>query len=335
MNHSFGVRVGIGTLILLLITSITPIQAARAPLYLTTMTHMESSFMDDRDRALYDRHLEQLTYGMDLADAYGAKLTIESEKPFARADAKYGVNFMSQILARGHGVGTHCDVGFKDPLMSSEQFAAKLRENKALVDALVGPENNLGCSGAGGVNDYVIGAHLAGFSYLNGIVSMHYLSMPLENRPSPQWTNEYIQRGHFHENAPLDLEARIYPFRLKDASDFVPDEDGVIVISAGDLGGLIRLQETAAGKDCRNQCTLTRSDVDEAVRLIREVDSLRDPNKLAKASLYLEAAIFVPENEDGLRYFFSQMQALAAEGVITWATQADVYRAFAAHESAQ
>ncbi|MRR32743.1 hypothetical protein EG834_20985, partial [bacterium] len=181
-----------------------------APLFLTTMTHMESNFIDDQEQAVFLRHVDELRYAMDLAEQYGALLTIESEKPFARANATWNLNIMAEIRDRGFSVGTHCDIGYSDPLMSVSQYANLFTENKSLVDVLIGAENNLGCSGGGSVNDWALAASQAGFKYLDGIVGMHYLSMPLQNRPGPEWTDEFIRGGNFHLNAPVDMDQRIY-----------------------------------------------------------------------------------------------------------------------------
>lgn len=304
-----------------------------APLYMTTMTHMEGPWNDDRDEGLFLRHVEQLRYSMDLADEYDAILTIESEKPFARGNVIWNLNIMAEIQSRGHGVGTHCDIGFKEPLMPVEQFAQMFSENKALVDALVGVENNLGCSGGGGANDWVLAASMAGFKYLDGIVGMHYLAMPLENRPDSTWTDEFIRSEGYHINAPVDLYHRIYPFGVANAQDFVADENLVIVVSSGELGPLAGMAEglgEIGGGKCRPECALANADVDTLVANILEINQNRDRGRVAKLTVYLPISLFVEENEDGVRYFFNQMQILANQGVITWATQRQVYEAYVA-----
>ncbi len=60
-----------------------------APLLFALMTHMEGGHKDEENQDLFMLHVEQLRYGMDLADAYGARLTIESERPFALACRKW------------------------------------------------------------------------------------------------------------------------------------------------------------------------------------------------------------------------------------------------------
>jgi len=300
---------------------------------MTTMTHMEHGFDDDENQAVFEQHIQQLTYGMDLADAYGARLTIESEQPFAIANTKWSRNFMAEIAARGHGVGTHCDFGFRDEVMPPDKYSRFFAENKALVDALVGAENNLGCSGGGGANDWALAASMAGFKYLDGIVGMHYLSMPLANRPDNTWTDDYIRSEGYHMNAPVDLYQRIYPFGVANAQDFVADEAPVIVVSSGEMGPLVGMAEgvgEVGGGQCRPECVLTDEDVNALVAKIMDINQKRDRSRVAKLTVYIPAALFVEENGDGLRYFFSQMQSLAQQGIITWATQKQVYEAYVA-----
>ena len=312
-----------------------PVHQGDAPLFMTTMTHMEGNFTDDRDQGVFLRHVEELRYGMDLADEYGAILTFESEKPFARANALWNLNIMAEIRDRGFGVGTHCDIGFNEPPMAVGKFAAMFVENKSLVDALIGAENNLGCSGGGSVNDWALAASQAGFKYLDGIVSMHYLSMPMENRPGLEWTDEFVRNGHFHLNSPVDLYQRIYPFEVANAQDFLPDENPVIVISSGELGLFSAMaekgREYGGGPILHDdEYTFDNADVDALVQKILEVDQNRDRKRIAKLCVYLPANAYVPENDEVLRYFFEQMQILANQGVITWATQKQVYEAYVA-----
>ena len=75
------------------------------PIYFTSMTHLEGDAPDFDSREAFFHNVVLLGRAMDLADAWGALLTVESEKPFARANRKWGVNFMKLIADRGHGVG--------------------------------------------------------------------------------------------------------------------------------------------------------------------------------------------------------------------------------------
>lgn len=299
------------------------------PLYLTTMTHMEGGWLDDKDEDLFLRHVDQLHYGMDLAEEYDAILTIESEKPFAQANTTWGVAIMKEVLDRGHGVGTHCDIGgVGQKTITLAQQILQMKENKKLVDELVGAENNHGCSGAAGPNDWAQATVEAGFDYINGIVSMHLLAIPEENRPdNGLWTDNYIAK-HYHENVPTDLADRIYLMQLADTLDFEPDESG-IVVSSGELGRVDGLAEGGDYEACpQSNCPFTTEDVDVLVEIITEVNSYRDPSRVAKLTIYLPASNFAEENEEALRYLFSEMQKLQEAGQVQWASQWEVVETY-------
>ena len=91
--------------------SVAPSAKTNAPLYFTTMTHMEEDFKDDTDQGLFDRHVTNMRWAMDLFDEYGAKLTFESDQPFAKANSIWGVNVLKEAVDRGHGAGTHAGFG--------------------------------------------------------------------------------------------------------------------------------------------------------------------------------------------------------------------------------
>ena len=172
------------------------------PLYMTTMTHMEGNwdFVLEAEPG-FTRQVERLEYGMDIAEQYGAILTIETEEPFARANVKWDRNVMQEILDRGHGVGSHCDRG-NNNASSYEDFVQQLTTIKGLVDDLVGPEHNRGCSGAGSPFDWAQGLVEAGFEYVDGIVGFHMLAFPLSERPSG-WDDLTIYKEYYHDNVPV------------------------------------------------------------------------------------------------------------------------------------
>ncbi|MEK9156956.1 MAG: hypothetical protein AAB448_02375 [Patescibacteria group bacterium] len=312
-------------------TDDSPSTRDAGPLFFATMTHMEGSLTDDVNEVMFLKHVDALRFAMDLADEYKASLTIESEKPFARANVNWGVNIMKEILDRGHGVGTHCDIGFNKTATSVTAFAAEFKENKSLVDALVGATNNVGCSGGGSSVDWVLAASQAGFKYIDGVVGMHYLAMDISNRPSGSWTDAFIRKDGYHYAAPFNLADRISVFGLADATDFNEDTDWKIAVLAGELGALQNMSEGDAEK-CTRICPLTNADIDALVQQIHEAVTLRDSSHVSKLDVYLTVNLFTPENEDVLRYFFSEVEKLADQGVITWATQKEIYEAFVAFQ---
>jgi hypothetical protein len=300
-----------------------------APIYFATMTHMEGNHTDDRDRGVFDRHVAGLRYALQLATEYNAKITVESEQPFAKASIAYGVNVLKEFVDAGMGVGTHCDINPRRdyPL---PQLVRELTTRKQLVDTLVGAEHNRGCSGAGGASDWASGMIRAGFTYIDGIVGFHYLSMPLSERPDG-WTDDYINETAYHDNAPQDLTLRYHPFFVKNALDFVPDEDGTLLVSAGSVGTLQQLEESRAeGADyasCAPNCPLETGDVDALIAEVREIADLHDGSAIGKIDVHIQTSDWEIENDTVLRYFFTEMNKLVDEGVIEWATQGEVYDA--------
>jgi hypothetical protein len=298
-----------------------------APLLMTTMTHMEQNHKDDELEAIFWNHVDQIRYGMNLADEYGAKLTFESEKPFSRANVLWDHNMMQEILDLGHGAGTHCDLGGQETNLSVEDFTEMISENKALVDDLIGEDENWGCSGNGGQTDWALAMGAAGFKYINGIVGFHYLPMDESERPEG-WTDTAIRKEFFHDNSPVDIEDRIYPRMLADAKDFEADEDGIIMLSPGSLGRLDNILDDERANCTGKNCTMTTDDVDEAIRQLIEISEFRDTSRVAKVDLYFPVDQWQDENEDVLRYFFEEIQKLEQDGILQWATQKEVYEIF-------
>jgi len=309
-------------------TTVVPVEEGETrlkgetPLFFTTMTHMESNFKDDTNEKMFRNHINDLNYAMDLFEEYEALMTVETEQPFSRANHVWDTNFLQEILDRGHGVGTHCDFGVNEALMPVGEYAKYFRENKDLVDDLVGAENNKGCSGGWGPNDWALAAAAGGFDYLDGFAGFAALAMPLESRPEG-WTDEYIKEVTYHDPIPVDLMDRLYLIDVANAKDFEADENGVITLSGGDIGEISSLYE--GRESCGSKCELTREDVQVVFDTIDFALEQRDPSLVAKLNLHLPLTTFVPDNEEVLRYFLQGLQEYEKEGKIVWATQLEVY----------
>jgi hypothetical protein len=151
---------------------------------------------------------------------------------------------------------------------------------------------------------------------------MHYLSMSPEAWPDPTWTPQYITSQLNHSPAPLDLYDRIYLRQLDDSLDFEHDSGGRLVLSSGGLG---RPDEQAG--DTENP-VFTNEDVDALVATLREVNANRDSTRVAKIEVHLSLEHLSTSTWDVLTYFFEELERLQTEGVIEWATQADVYQIY-------
>lgn len=296
-----------------------------APLYFTVMTHMEGNFVDDQNSEVFRLHNRQIEYGMQLFDEYDAKLTIESEQPYARANVRWGRNMLQEIIDAGHGVGTHCDIGANIDNVPLDAFTQMFAENKMLVNELVGEDQNRGCSGGNGSNDFVTAAHNAGFEYLSGMVGFAYLALDEDQRPDG-WTDEYIRAVTYHDPVPLDFEERIHLFELADLEDLEPDEQGLIVVNGGGIGEISSMAE--GRKNCFPDCVLTMEDIDEIFGLIDEALELRDPSRIAKLNLHIPVKMYTEKNEEILRYFLEGIDEYVVNGQVEWATQLEVFKAY-------
>lgn len=300
--------------------------ATAAPFYISTMTHMEGNWDDDTSEKLFLKHVSMMRYAMDLFDEYGAKLTFESEQPFAKANSIWGVNILKEVVDRGHGVGTHADFGAdKNVTLSLQELTADFAANKKLVDDLVGAENNRGVSGGTGPTDWVLGASAAGFDYFDAVTAFGYLSMDESERPEG-WTDEYIRNVVYHDPIPVDFAARLTPMWLKDARDLVPDEDGVIVDMNGDVGELASLAEDR--KNCNPDCVFDEDDITAYTALLDQALELRDPSTVARVNLHIPLVLLDPKNEALLREFLSAIQSYVDKGEVQWATQLEAYEGF-------
>jgi len=292
------------------------------PLYFSTMTHLEGSTPYNSNENVFNNVIVKLEGAMALASKYDALMTIESEKPFALACVDFNRNFLAEVLAAGHGVGTHCDIGVPEPDQTTlEEFTASAAENKSLVDGLTGPENNLGCSGGGGYLDWVLGLKGAGFSYVNATVGMAYLCMDESALPDGM-SKQYIKSKESHTPAPFELLDRIYARMLKDAKNFEHDAEGGLVLLGGGLG-----RPDAQFNNEKDQI-FTTEDVDALVTTIQAVDKDRDPSRFARLNVHLSVEHLSPQNSEVLEYFYSSLQKLQQEGVIQWETEAGTYHAY-------
>lgn len=295
------------------------------PLFMTTMTHLEGIVPHEENEQVFLKYVEQMRWAMDMADEYGAKLTFESESSFLLANTKWNLNFMKEIVDSGHGVGSHADFGLNEKNWSYEDYVEAFKDLKKLLDDLVGSENNKGVSGGTGPFDWVEAAAEAGFEYRDALTGIAYLSMPISERPEG-WSDDFIKETAYHDSIPPDLSERIYFFELADSKDLVPDEDGLIVISGGELGELASLEENR--RNCGAQCVLSQEDVDVFFEQVEEIIRIKDVDRLAKINVHVPVRMFADSNEAILRSFFEGLKRYVDEGKIVWATQLEAYEAY-------
>lgn len=299
------------------------------PIFITTMTHLEGSWdATATNEAAFAKQASLVRHGMDLAEEYGALLTMESEVPMAEGMEAFDDNLLQEALERGHGVGTHCDINpreeFTDVAMIHE-FAKR----KRAVDALVGESENLGCSGGGTFGDWFVGARAAGFNYLDGVVGFHYLALPESERPEG-WDDRAIANEYYHLPAPQDWDQYFHPFFI-DQVGFTEVSDGALLLTEGSLGRVENLAELSpwtltSEVDCtRGVCDFDAADARAAVDFIEDFFANDDGTRPSKITFYMATDAFDDANDEAMRQFFSAMASLVDEGKVQWATQRDVY----------
>lgn len=111
---------------------------------------------------------------------------------------------------------------------------------------------------------------------------------------------------------------------MKDASDLLPDEDGIITIMGGDLGELDSLGEGRT--NCFPNCVLSQDDIDAVVKAINDALIIRDSGRLARINIHIPVKLLNEKNENLLRAFLDAVKVYVDNGNIRWATQIESYK---------
>jgi hypothetical protein len=70
------------------------------------------------------------------------------------------------------------------------------------------------------------------------------------------------------------------------------------------------------------------ADVDALIATLKEINQNRDASRVAKVELHLSLEHLGEETWPVLTHFFEQMNVLQNEGVVLWATQAEIYKTY-------
>jgi hypothetical protein len=314
----------------LLLLSLSGCARQSEPLGFAVMLHLEGELKIPDEEAYLEVN-SQLREIIDLFAEHDAKITIESAEPYAEAAEKYGDNLLVYALERGQGTGSHCDIldyGKSAPKNYGE-LVDRYAEIKEKVDAAVGEENNLGCSGGWVEYDWARAAKEAGFSYLDAPVMLSYSAVPPENRPinpetgKPYAVSEIMEQGLHHDPVPLDFEERIYPRRLKNTNDLEGDGEGILLIT-GSLGEIKSLHE--GRKNCFPGCQLTREDIDYIMGKIDYALEFKDDSGGPVMYLHFPlSTLRSAENRELVEHWLEEMREYAEQGKIEWKTMKEIY----------
>jgi len=175
----------------------SPFDCPRPVLIVAFQLHIEENpgrpTYYDQDRATFEWYAEVLDRLASTFEAHGAKLSIQTEKNFARADVQFGRHILRDLVARGHGVGVQSHMGHHMKelgLTTDAQKLAYTREVKEAVSRALGSEpTNLG-GGFEMDNVCLLGAVKGGLWF----TSMTAVEKPYHQRTrkAPAWLHPWI-----------------------------------------------------------------------------------------------------------------------------------------------
>jgi hypothetical protein len=254
------------------------------PLLMNISIHVEGSTYDAQDdptpegQAIFEQHLGMLTSLADAADVGDGvrgdepRLTFELNADFVHATEVWGSTFIPDMVARGHGIGVHADVGGTGYIERSA-FTAQLVDMREAIEAQGVDVTHV--SGICSPSEWVEAAIDAGFDASTGMVEYCLSSYP-GNYPMAcgDWANEC------HGPAVTDWEHKLHPWHTSTSADWLTDDpNGELVLVAGESSsGVNCLGEDAAGQDCRG--VSESSDADEFRRIVREYILNREAGRL-------------------------------------------------------
>ncbi|HEX4906644.1 MAG TPA: hypothetical protein VFU93_14395 [Acidimicrobiales bacterium] len=200
-------------------TSLTSTTAAALePLDLAISIHAEG--FDDRNPAVYPRHLEALELVASEAERAGVTLTFELSLPFAEGARAADDGWVAGLPARGHSVGVHADLGF--PALPPGRFERRLADHKALVEDLLGASVSH-VSGVCSEAPWVEPVAGAGFEAATGMVEFCLKSL---DEPPPEAV-ACRTPADCHDWVPSDLARALHPWRTGTSADWLtPDPAG-------------------------------------------------------------------------------------------------------------
>ena len=186
-------------------------QDSLPPLLLGMAIHVEGWHQERQDESLFRLHEAELYDTAAAAQAAGAILTFEFSPIFTEAADTWGSTLPADVVAMGHGVGVHADVGGNGESLTAEEFAAELVPMRETVSRQTGVDVRH-ISGICSPSPWVEGAILAGFTSATGSVEYCALSLDPENVP-PGYENLDCSDGpaSCHGVFPDDIKHKIHP----------------------------------------------------------------------------------------------------------------------------
>ncbi len=260
----------------------------------------------DQDRSTFEWYAEVLDRLASTFEAHGAKLSVQTEKNFARADVLFNRLVLRDLVSRGHGVGVQSHMGHhmrELGLTTDAQKLAYTREVKEAVALALGSEpTNLG-GGFEMDNVCLLGAVRGGLWFS----SMTAVEKPYHQQTgrAPTWLHPWI----------------LPPTQMIDLSDprwMVHDDSGGLVYIPGWFWNSGDFEvDCRSGGDCFQDAT------ESLMRALSSVDERFVNVWWASSHLYQTGA---SEDEVGRvlqaydRWLMEVVDPLVADGRVVWMT---------------
>ncbi|MCC7076238.1 MAG: hypothetical protein IT198_03855 [Acidimicrobiia bacterium] len=300
-----------------------------SPVKMAISIHVEGWRGEDTNREKFEHHRAVLVEIADAAEeeSPGAKLTFELNATFVSALHNFGDDFVTEMAARGHGVGVHADVG-GTPLPPAD-FAARLTSMKAAFDDLGVPARHV--SGICSASPWVEAAVAAGFEATTGMVAFCLKSLPTGSVP-PEYADLLVGcdvPSVCHEQVPTDMEHKAHPWRTSTSADWLTaDPEGQLLLIAGESGGGIPCAaEAVAGELTGGGCDLDAADAEGFGTWLDEYAEADDGRPTSFVTAWSVGSV---PDMDHARALFRAAADRVASGRVAWATVADIIDAEAA-----
>ena len=288
----------------------SPFDCPRPVLIVAFQLHVEEgpgkAAYYDQDRATFEWYAEVLDRLASTFEAHGAKLSVQTEKNFARADVLFNRFVLRDLVSRGHGVGVQSHMGHhmrELGLTTDAQKLAYTREVKEAVAQALGMEpTNLG-GGFEMDNVCLLGAVRGGLWF----TSMTAVEKPYHQRTgkAPAWLHPWI----------------LPPTQMIDLSDprwLAHDDSGGLVYIPGWFWNSGDFEV-----DCRSGGDCFRAATESLMRALSSVDERFVNVWWASSHLYQTGA-----SEDEVRrvlqaydrWMSDVVDPLVADGRVVWMT---------------
>ena len=297
-----------------------PPQVTQEATIFTMSVHVEGWTGENRNPEKFDRHAEIILAVAHEASQAGGIFSFELSSEFATSSGAKDV--VDQLLALGHAIEVHADVGGVGTPSLEEltgQLAVKFKQVQSLgvTPVLV--------SGICSRGPFVEAAISADFLITTGVVEYCLTSLDATHQPDGWNIGDCPSPAQCHGRPEFSLSQRATPWRTSSSSSWiVPELDGDFLIIVGESGTTVKcLAEDKVGS---GGCRYSNKDINEYARLA-ESYVLHDEQSNDGRCCIFSTTISVGESppEGFISELINSVSFLVDEGRAEWRTPHQIY----------